>query len=216
MKRPLAIAAIFFAACSVRADLVIVQNVDGMGQTGSMTISVGADKIRMDVNSQISTITDTNTGDVTTLMHAQRVYVVMTATTAKAMMASAQMASGISGTKGAPVGTGKTEKIDGYNASEYTFTSGNMKTVYWMTTEFPNGKLVTDALAKFRKGTLADMTKGLAPDTSSLPGVPIKTEVEINGQKITTELVSAKDQPVDPGQYQVPAGYTEMKMPPPH
>ena len=129
------------------------------------------------------------------------------------MMASAQQASGISASSAAPVATGKTDTVNGYKASEYTFSNGNMKATYWVSADYPNGKMITDALAKLRKGGLADMTKGLAPDPGTLPGVPIKTEVEINGQKITTELVSAKDQPVDASQYQVPADYTEMKMP---
>jgi hypothetical protein len=73
--------------------------------------------------------------------------------------------------------------------------------------------MVNDALAKFRKGGLAEMTRGLAPDLSTVPGVPVKTEVVINGQKITTELISVIEQPVDPSEYQVPAGYSEMKMP---
>jgi hypothetical protein len=41
----------------------------------------------------------------------------------------------------------------------------------------------------------------------------VKTEVEINGQKITTELISAQQQDVDPAEYQVPAAYKEIKMP---
>jgi hypothetical protein len=64
-----------------------------------------------------------------------------------------------------------------------------------------------------QKGGLADMTKAFAPDLSKLPGVPVKTEVDFNGQKIETELVSATDQTVDPSQYQVPADYTKMEMP---
>jgi hypothetical protein len=57
------------------------------------------------------------------------------------------------------------------------------------------------------------MLKGLTPDLSTLPGVPVKTEVETNGQKITMSLISAKEQDVDPSQYTVPAGYSEVKMP---
>ncbi len=212
-----ALAVYLFAAGFARADTVIVQNVEGMAQMGQMTIMVGADKVRTDVAPQISTITDTTTGDVITLMHAQKSYMMISAAAGKAMMDQARAAMQPAGSPSASpsrlVATGKTDKINGYNAAEYTFNNGNIKATYWISSNFPDGKLVSDALAKFRKGGLADMTKGFAPDLSTVPGVPVKTEVEINGQKITTELVSAKEQAVDPSEYQVPASYTEVKMP---
>jgi hypothetical protein len=130
---------------------------------------------------------------------------------AKAMMA--QSGGAVSATPPRPEATGKRDKINGYDAAEYTFSNGNMKATYWISSDFPNAKMVNDALAKFRKGGLAEMTRGLAPDLSTVPGVPVKTEVVINGQKITTELISVIEQPVDPSEYQVPAGYSEMKMP---
>jgi hypothetical protein len=216
MKLPLALAAFLFTAGLARADVVIVQQVDGMAQSGQMTIMVGADKVRTDVSPEISTITDTTTGDVTTLMHPQKAYMIIPASATKAMRSIIQQAAGTaagSASPAKPVATGKTDKINGYNASEYTFTNGNLKAIYWISADFPNAKMVTDAMGKFRKGVLADITRGLAPDLSDLPGVPVKTEVEINGRKITTVLVSAKDQPVDPSEYQVPAAYTQMKMP---
>jgi len=218
MKTPFALALLLLATAFARADVVIVQNVEGMAQTGQMTIMVGADKVRADVAPQISTITDTATGDVITLNHAQKSYTVISAAASRAMMdqvrAAMMQAGGVSSTSPAPpVATGKTDKINGYNAAEYTFSNGNLKATYWICSDFPDGKMVAGALAKFRKGGLADMTKGFAPDLSTLPGIPVKTEVEINGQKITTDLVSAKEQPVDPAQYQVPASYTEVKMP---
>jgi hypothetical protein len=217
MKIRLALAFLLFASALARADVVIVQSVEGMAQAGQMTVMVGSDKVRADVASQISTITDIATGDVITLNHAQKSYMVISAATSKAMadqMRSAMLqAGGASASPAAPVATGKTDKVNGYNAAVYTFTNGNIKATYWISSEFPNGKLVSDALAKFRKGGLADMTRGFAPDLSTLPGVPVKTEVDINGQKITTLLVSAKDQAVDPAEYQVPPTYTEVKMP---
>jgi len=225
MRIPLRVAALLLAAGVARADVVIIQQVDGMAQSGQMTIMVNGDKVRADVSPQISTITDAATGDVTTLMHAQKCYIVISAAAGKAMLAgmtSPAPQAGASASPAPPVppvlapspkATGKMDIINGYNAAEYTFTNGNIKATYWISSDFPDAKMVADALAKFRKGGLADMTRGFAPDLSNLPGVPVKTEVEINGQKITTELVSAKEQPVDPSEYQVPASYTEVKMP---
>jgi hypothetical protein len=214
------------AAGMARADVVIVQQVDGMAQTGEMTIMVNGDKVRADVSPQMSTITNVATGDVTMLMHAQKAYMVITAEASKAMLAgtaamTAQANPAIGGTNTAlpplrapaPHETGKTQKINGYNAEEYTFTNGNLKATYWISKDVPNGKLVTDALAKFQKGSLANLATGIGPDMSAFNGVPVKTQVELNGQKITTVLVSATEQAVDPAEYQVPPGYSEMRLP---
>jgi len=152
-------------------------------------------------------------------MHGQKTYMVISADATKAMVAQmtktmqAQGGTSLSSTAAPPVASGKTDKINGYNASEYTFSNGPLKASYWISSDVPNAKGVADALAKFRKGGLADMTKAFAPDMSLLPGVPVKTEVEFNGQKIETELVSATEQAVDPSVFKVPDGYTEMKLP---
>jgi hypothetical protein len=217
MKTPTVVAALLSITALARADIVIVQNVDGMAQTGQMTVMVGAGKVRTDITAQISTITDTSTGDVTTLMHAQKSYMVISAATSKAMAdqmrATMQQSGAPAASPAPPRATGKTDKINGFDAAEYTFSNGNMKATYWISSTFPNAKMVEEALAKLRKGGLADITRGITPDLSSLPGVPVKTEVEINGQKITTELISAQQQDVDPAEYQVPAAYKEIKMP---
>jgi len=217
MKIPLAAAALVFAAAvAARADTVIVEKVDGSGQTGQITIKVGAAKVRTDVTPQISTITDVTTGDITTLMHAQRTYMVISAATSRAMleqMRKVMQAGGAPATPPALKPTGRTDKIDGYHAVEYTYNNGIMSGSYWFSTEFPDAAAVNAALAKFRKGGLTDMTKAFAPDPTGIPGVAVRMETLFNGQKIVTDLVSANEQPVDPTEYQVPAAYTEMKIP---
>ncbi len=218
MKLHLALAAVLLACGLARADIVIVQQVDNGIQSGQMTVKVSADKVRTDISPQMSTITDATTGDITTLMHEQKSYIVISAASAKAMLEGAtkafQQAGGVPAASPAPPrATGRTDKINGYNAAEYTFTNGNMKAIYWISSDFPNGKVVLDALAKFQKGGLADMTRAFAPDLSALPGVPVKTEVDFNGQKIVTQLISATEEAVDPSEYQVPATYSEMKLP---
>jgi hypothetical protein len=217
MKLPLALVSLMIAAAASHADMVIVQKVDGAGQSGEMTVKVGDTKVRTDVSPQVSMITDTATGDVTTLMHAQKSFMVISASTTKTMIdqmrASMQQSTGASDNPPPAKATGKTDKINGYNAAEYTFANGTMKATFWVSSEFPNAKEVTAAMAKLQKGGLAQMTKGLTPDITTLPGVAVKTEVDMAGQKITTELESAKEETVDPSEYQVPADYTEMKMP---
>jgi len=219
-------AALLLTAGIARADIVIVEEVDGMAQEDEMTIMVSGDNVRTDVSPQISMLTNATTGDVTTLMHPQKCYMVIPAAMSKALLAggagspppvtsgsATAMASATPEHSLAPIATGKTQKINGCDASEYIFSNGNMKATYWMSSNFPNGKLVTEALEKFEKGGLAAMTRSLAPDFAAFHGVPVKCVVEINGQKITTLLISATEEAVDPAEYKVPPGYSQMKMP---
>lgn len=214
-------AALAVLACTARlafGDLVIVQKVDAMGQSGEMTMKVSADKVRVDMSPAVSTIVDATTGDVTTLMHPQKAYMVVSAAAAKALQAQMrgvmQQSLGSATSTPAPVkATGRKQNINGYDAAEYTFTNGTLKATYWIAANYPNAQAVTDALAKFQKGGVSDMTRDFAPDIKSLPGVPVRTEVEINGQKLVTELESVTEAPSNPADYTVPAGYTEMKMP---
>lgn len=202
-----------------RADLVIVQKVEGAGQNSEMTMKFKDDKIRADVSPQISTLTDASSGDVTTIMHTQKTYMVIPASSSRALMEQmkkqmdAQTAAGAPTPNPKPQATGKKEKINGYDTEEYTSVFSGMKVNYWIASKFPNWPQVLAAMIKFQQGGLASMTKGLMPSPTDFKGMPIRTEVDLNGQKITTTLVSVKNETVDPAEFLIPAGYTEMKMP---
>lgn len=212
------LSAFVFQFAAARADMVIVQKVEGAGQSSEMTMKLKGDKIRTDVSPQMSTITNAATGDVTTIMHTQKSYMTIPASSSKALMEqmqkSMQQQNG-----GAPApsaklqSTGKKEVINGYNTEQYTSAIGGMKVTYWISSEFPNWKKVLEAMQSFQRGGLATMAKGMMPDYASFPGIPVKTEVDFGGQKITTTLASAEEKDVDAKEFEIPAGYTEMKMP---
>src|ERR1700744_5287194 len=87
MKMPSPLAAVLLLVpLLVRADVVIVEKVDNAGQSGNITVSVSGDKVRSDISPKISTITDSNSGDITTLMHDQKVFVLISASASKMML----------------------------------------------------------------------------------------------------------------------------------
>src|SRR5438093_1307863 len=77
--------AIFLAAAAscVRADLVIVQKVEGGAQSGEMTMKIKGDKARTDFSPAASAIIDAATGDVITLRHDRKSFIRITAAAAK-------------------------------------------------------------------------------------------------------------------------------------
>ncbi len=44
--------------------------------------------------------------------------------------------------------------------------------------------------------------------------MPMKMLMDVPGQKVTVTLVSAKEEPVDPSIFTIPASYKEMPGPP--
>ena len=68
-------------------------------------------------------------------------------------------------------------------------------------------------LEKLNSSPVGQLSKGSAPDISSLPGMVVKTQTEMNGQKVTSTLISVKEQPVDASVFETPKGYQEMTQP---
>src|SRR6266404_3430086 len=55
-----------------RADLTLVQKVEGAGEDGEMTIKIKGDKARIDASPKLTTIIDGKTGEITNLMNDQK------------------------------------------------------------------------------------------------------------------------------------------------
>src|SRR5215210_5778595 len=121
----------------VRADMVIVQRIEGSGQSGEMTMKIKGDQVYTQVNAQITTITNAATGDVTTIMHEQKSYTTMPANSTKALMEQMQKNMAAQNPAGSTTpapklqATGRKDKINGYDVQEYTSTIGGMKVSYW-------------------------------------------------------------------------------------
>src|ERR1043166_7123417 len=78
-------AAIFFGfLISVRADLTIVQRVEGAGQDGEVTVKIKGDKERIDAAPHPGRIIDAKTGEMTDLINDQKTYEKISAAQIKA------------------------------------------------------------------------------------------------------------------------------------
>ena len=107
--------------------------------------------------------------------------------------------------------TGEKEKVGDYNCEIYTWTDGGTTSKLWVTKDHPQAAALKALEKQMRSGFFGAMQSG--PDTTSLPGVAVKTEVTAQGQKITTTVLSVKEQDVDVKEFDVPAGYQSMTMP---
>jgi len=223
MKLPLVAAAVvLLSSLSLRADMVIVQDVQGAGQTGQMTIKIKGDKTRADVSSQMSSITDTASGDSIMLMHVSKNYMKISAEKTKALMEKmkqmrAQMdpdaAKKDADSFTPPKATGKQQKVGPYDAQEYVSQVGSTTFHFWVAKDFPNGPALQAQMSKYQEKGLSQVLKGKVVSLKDLPGIAVKTEIEFNGQKISYTIVSIKEEDVNASEFEIPTGYQEMAMP---
>lgn len=197
-----------------RADLTIVQKVDGAGALRRITMKVKGDKARVEVSPQITTIIDAKTGAITNLMHDQKMVMTISGEKAKAM---AEMAKSFANEEtpvpATPKATGKKETINGYETEEYVSDSPKFHASYWVATSYPDYSVILQQMAILQKGAFADITKGM-PDYHALPGLPLRTQVKIPDQpEITSTIESVSVAALPDADFTVPAGYSEMKMP---
>ena len=107
-------------------------------------------------------------------------------------------------------------KVGEWDTEVYTWEGTLGAGKFFVARNFPD-------FAKLSK-IMDDMTKampnpmaGQVPMNTDFPGMVVKSvmKVKVMGQEVdaTTELVSAKEETVDPKEFKAPEGYTEMKMP---
>jgi len=203
------------AVASSPADLTVVQTLDAPGASvNQITIYIKGDKMRVDTAPQVSTIVDGKTGETVTLMKDQKCAVRISAEKMKAAADMIKKFTDKGGdTKPAnPKPTGRKETIRGYEAEEYVVDRGNLKASYWLAPKYPDGVAILRQLQAVKSEAWASAN----PNESNLhdfTAVPIRTVVDMGGTKMTTELVSVKQDPLPDAIFAIPTDYREVKGP---
>jgi thiol-disulfide isomerase/thioredoxin len=224
MKQIFISLALVFAVGTACADFVIKQKVESPMMSGEVTMQIKGDKVRTDVPfglmgmGSMSTIADLNTGDTVMLMHKHKAAAKISGAQLKEQMAAVkkqvEKAAVAGAAKPQAQDTGKTEKVGDYNPEIYTWASTNgMKMTLWVAKDFPNYKQIQEQLKKLSELSPFGMGKSMGLDENTLPGMVVKREMESLGQKITTTLISAKEESVDLAVFEVPKDYTDMTQP---
>ncbi len=197
---------------SVRADFTIVQKVEGKGAASEMIMKVRGDKIRMEATPQMTMIVDGRTGDTITLMTAQKKYLRISGDKAKAIAELASKYGGTTGEKPKITATGKKMTINGYEAEEYVGETKMFKASYWIAPSFPDSAAIMKELQAVMPSAWNDLAKGMM-DYRDLPGFPLRTQVKMGDQEITSTVTSIKRDPLSDAEFAVPKGFQEMKIP---
>ncbi len=205
-------AAFLLAAACCRADLVLVQKVDGAGQSGTQTISIQGDHSRADLGPAMSVLTDGSSGESFALRHPDRTFVKISREQGKAMLDQIARHRGESPPPELKP-TGKSEPVGEQECEVFTCDLGGMVVTYWIAKNFPDFRAIQEQLARVQSGALSLGAQGLLPDPKTFPGMTMKTELELGGKKVTTTTLSVKQGPVDPALFKLPRNYKETPLP---
>jgi hypothetical protein len=207
------ILALAFAA-TVHADLTITQELKqdapggAKGMDTTLTMKVKGEKMRMDGIPQMSNIVDLKSGDVTSLIHAQKAVMTIPGATIKQMTeARAQKTPKID----PPKATGKKETIGGFACEEYESTLNGAKIQIWLTKDLPDVEQTMKQISEMSAN--ADPFQGMLKD-QKITGFPMRTVMEMPGAgKLTMTVLSVSKDPIADTDFAVPADYKPMSVP---
>ena len=200
-----------------RADLTLVQSVEGSSGSNEMTMKLKGDKMRIDVSPQVTTIIDAKTGEMINMMNDQKKVMRISGEKVRATMEMVQQfktKNGKKETKEKPkfVATGKKETINGYETEQYTWETPEFKATYWIALNYPDGAVILKQLQAINPDIWKTSNTKM-PDYRDFPGLPIKTLLLIGGNQITTTLTAVKQDPLSDADFTIPKDYQEMKLP---
>jgi hypothetical protein len=206
---------ISLSAIAGQADLTITQQIQKEappeGANVTMTMKIKEQRMRLDLNPQVSSIIDLASGDMISLMHPQKLAMTIPGSSIKSLQQryTEAIKSG-SGKSIPPKPTGRKETISGYACEEFETTADGLNVRLWVTKELPN---TPKLLAELSSLAGANPFRGLAGD-QQLPGFPIRTVLEGAGiGKTTITVIELNEGPIAVSDFEIPDGYRKIQAP---
>jgi hypothetical protein len=195
-----------------RADLTIVQKVEGAGQDRDANVKIKGDKERIDAAGQPSQIIDGKSGEMINLQAERKTYVKITAEQIKAAAEAINKFGADQKSKPKLTPTGKKEKINGYDTEEYLFDAPQFKVSFWVASNYPGATEILKEMQGPMSGAWKQSSMGM-PEYTDFPGLPVRTVISMAGTEMTTTIVSIKKDPINAAEFEIPKGFQEMKAP---
>ena len=195
-----------------RADFTIVQKVEQKGNSTEMVLKLKGDKIRMEATADVTMIVDGKTGDTITLMNKQKKFLRISGEKARAIAELATKYGGPAAEKPKLVATGRKMTVNGYAAEEYLGETKLFKAKYWIAPDFPDSAAIMKQLQAVIPSASNDLAKGMM-DYRDLPGFPLRTEVKMDEEEITSTVTAVKRDTLSDAEFVPPRDFQEMKVP---
>src|SRR6267142_5966368 len=198
---------------SARADLTIIQRVDGAGQNGDVIVKIKGDKERIDAPSQPTRIIDGKTGEKIDLMNEKKSFMRISA---EQMKAAAETINKFDESKQSSASkltpTGKKETVSGYETEEFVYETPRFKASFWVATKYPDAAGILKQMQAPMSGAWKPSNMGM-PDYTDFAGLPLKTVISIGTNQVVTTIVSIKKDPISAAEFDIPKDFQELKKP---
>jgi hypothetical protein len=211
MRKTAIIVASLACAFAAKADYVIKQTIENAGKTREVEIKIKDTKFRINSPNQNSALFDSKTGEETILFHQQKAFVKVSGEQLKSRAEAIKRSLNLTDENSANIElkpTGNKETIQGYDAEEYVTTIGGVPTTMFIAKSYPNYQKFLEAMNTVQKASALQSSLSIPPD--KYPGMPLRTQVEIKGQKLTTTLDAAEEISLPDDEFAVPADYKEI------
>ena len=213
MKKLILTTTVLLTAFAVRADVIITQKMESDRMNGEITMKIKGEKGRVDLPSgpagAVSMIIDGATGDVSNVIHGQKMVIKMGAAQFKSAVEQAKKATGDAAVE-KPKATGTKEKVGEWDTEIFETKTGGQTGRIWVAKDFPNAAKIKAEMMKISKATGQG---AMDAATMDLPGMPVKAEINTAAGKMTMTITKVVEQPVDAAEFEVPKDYKEMAMP---
>ena len=197
---------------SARADLTILQRVEGAAQNGDVTVKIKGDKERIDAPSQPTRIIDGKAGEMTDLMNDRKSFVKISAAQIKAAAQSMNFNADKSSASSKLAPTGKKETINGYETEEYAYETPQFKASFWVASKYPGAADILKQLQAPVAGAWKPSNLGM-PDYTDFAGLPLRTVISVGENQVVTTIVSIKRHSINASEFEVPKDFQELKEP---
>jgi hypothetical protein len=215
MKKALLAVPFLLTALLAHADLIVEQKIESPFVNGNTVTKIKGDQMKIDSpvpgGGSVTTIVNAQTGDATTLMHAQKMGMKMNINAIQKQM---QAATGGSAANPAnlskPKATGQKEKVGEYEADVYELNVMGQNVKMWAAKDYPNAQKLKEQMNKLAKASSGGMVD---PAQFDVPGMIVKTEMTTPQGKVTTTLTGVREENVAVTEFEVPTGYNIQEMP---
>jgi uncharacterized protein DUF4412 len=205
---------LILSPAAARADYTIKQKMENAGSTQEITLKIKESMCRIDANEQTTAIIDSKTGETTVLIHPNKTFMKLTSEQLQAQGNAMKellkdQANHPPDASLSP--TGKTETVNGFETEEYTATLDGMIVTFSIAKNFPHYQEIVTAMYNVQSGPGMEGFRSLSLPPDQYPGMPIRTQVEMMGQKVTTTLESAEETSISDSEFAIPADYKELR-----
>ena len=199
---------------AARGDLTVVQKIEGGGSVNQMTIKVKGDKARIEATPEVTMMVDGKTGEMVNVMNAEKKFMRISADKAKAVAEMVSKYDGAPDSAEQPKLTpsGRKETINGHEAAEYVSEAASSKASYWIALNYPDGAAIMKQLQAVTPSAWHEVAKGML-DYRDLPGIPLRAQVRMGGNEMTSTIISIKHDPLSDAEFSPPKDFQEIKIP---